>query len=133
MHLTVELMERKVTNMRSPRYCNSMLLSTATAVALALATRSLFAQETTRDLHGTVTDRHHEPLRGAVVQLENETTHSVISYLTGRSGQYSFKRIGGDTDYEVWATYHGVRSKQRELDRFGVKHTPRIDLVVDLH
>jgi hypothetical protein len=118
--------------MRAHRSCRSILLGAVLAAGLALLAQPLGAQQTTRDLSGTVTDRGREPLRGAVVQLENERTHAVISYITGRSGEYSFKRIGGDTDYEVWATFRGIRSKEKQLDRFNVKHTPRIDLVIEL-
>jgi hypothetical protein len=101
------------------------------ALTAAILPHSIAAQETKRDLGGTVTDGH-EPLRGAVVQLEDETTHAIVSYITGRTGQYSFKRIGGDTDYQVWATFRGTRSKQKQLDRFNTSKTPTIDLVIEL-
>jgi hypothetical protein len=114
---------------RTSRSFQGLFLS----VALFAATYPLIAQESVRDLTGTVKDRGHEPLKGAVVQLENEATHSVVSYITGRSGQYSFKRISGDTDYQVSATYRGARSKVKELDKFNVKRKVKIDLVIDLH
>jgi hypothetical protein len=94
---------------------------------------ALPAQQGTRSLSGSVTDTSHEPLRGAIVQLEDEGTHSVISFITDKRGTYSFKRIGSDTDYKVWATFRGIRSKERQLDKFNSKKEAEIDLVIELH
>jgi hypothetical protein len=90
----------------------------------------VFGQPTLRNLMGTVHDRHHEPLNGAVVEIENENTKSVISYITDRNGRYSFKRIDGEVDYRVWCTYRGQRSKVRELSQFDSHHNATIDLIL---
>ena len=90
----------------------------------------LVGQPTLRNLTGTVQDRQHEPLRGAVVEIENENTKSVISYITDRSGRYSFKRLEGEVDYRVWFTYRGQRSKVRELSQFDDHQNAKIDLVI---
>ena len=87
-------------------------------------------QATLRNPNGTVEDRHHEPLNGAVVEIENENTKGVISYVTDRSGRYSFKRIQGEVDYRVWFTYRGQRSKVRELSQFDDRPNATINLMV---
>lgn len=90
-------------------------------------------QATLRNLNGTAEDRHHEPLNGAVVEIENENTKGVISYVTDRSGRYSFKRIQGEVDYRVWFTYRGQRSKVRELSQFDDHPNATINLTVRSH
>jgi ABC-type transporter lipoprotein component MlaA len=90
----------------------------------------LIGQPTLRNLTGTVQDRQHEPLTGAVVEIENENTKSVISYITDRSGRYSFKRLEREVDYRVWFTYRGQRSKVRELSQFDDRQNAKIDLVI---
>jgi len=100
--------------------------------ALLLSSSELLAQRHYRDLQGTVRDRHQEPLKGAVVQVENQNTHSVLSYVTDQSGRYSFMRLQSDTDYSVCATYRGRRSKTKTLSLFDVRLAKKIDLVVKL-
>jgi len=79
-----------------------------------------------------VTDRHREPLAGAIVQVHSETTLSVISYITGRNGEYVFKHLSPDDDYDVFATYRGYRSKARRLSKFDSKPDREFRLVVRL-
>lgn len=75
-------------------------------------------------------DRQHEPLRGAVVEVHSEATGTVVSYLTTETGQYSFKRLEGDLDYTVWATWRGRRSPVKNLSSFDSKTDPVIDLQI---
>ena len=77
-------------------------------------------------------DRHHEPLKGAVVQLQNEQTGAVMSYLTDRQGSYSFKRLLQDDDYKVWATFRGDKSRSREISHFDSKPDKVIALTIRL-
>ena len=85
-----------------------------------------------RTLRGTVTDRHHEPLAGAIVQVHSETNLTVISYITDRNGQYIFKHLSPDDDYNVFATYRGFRSKARRLSKFDSKTDREFRLVIRL-
>jgi hypothetical protein len=80
-----------------------------------------------------VQDRHHEPLNGAVVEIENENTKGVISYITDRSGRYNFKRIQGEVDYRVWFIYRGQRSGAKELSQFDAHPNATINLTVKSH
>jgi hypothetical protein len=99
-------------------------------VPLLLWVLPVLGQHTSRNLTGMVTDPHREPLRGAVVQIENERTHEVVSYIVGRSGLYSFKRIDGDADYHVWATFKKRRSAMKELSGFDSHSSKTINLII---
>jgi hypothetical protein len=72
---------------------------------------------TLRTISGVITDGH-EPLRGAVVQLENQDTHQVTSYLTQNDGRYIFKRIDSHTDFQIWATFRGNKSSAHSISKF---------------
>jgi phosphate-selective porin len=85
-----------------------------------------------RSLSGTVTNQQHEPLRGSVVKLQNQDDQSVITFLIGNDGHYVFKRISINTDYTVWATFRGHRSKTHFVSKFNSKTTPVVDLEIKL-
>ena len=113
---------------------NTRLLAAISGIiGLLLYAAPLSGQPTLRNLTGTVQDRHHEPLNGAVVEIENENTKGIISYITDRSGRYSFKRIQGEVDYRVWFTYRGQRSMVRELSQFDDHQNATINLMVKIH
>lgn len=91
------------------------------ALLIAALLNGAAAQEpasTQRNLSGTVTDPSHEPLRGAVVELQNPANESVESYITDATGHYTFKRLDGQTDYRIWATFRGHRSHTRSISKF---------------
>ena len=98
-----------------------------------LGTAPIVAQQPDRTLTGTVTDPHHEPLAGAIVQVHSETTLMVISYITGRNGEYVFKHLSPDDDYNVFATYRGYRLKARRLSKFDSRSNRDFHLVIRLH
>jgi hypothetical protein len=79
----------------------------ATLFAVQAAAQQADAQRT---VSGIVTDDQHEPLRGAVVELENPATHVITSYITTEDGRYFFRRLDSHADYNVWATFRGHRS-----------------------
>jgi len=112
---------------------NRLLAAVLAVMGLLLCAAPLSGQPTLRNLTGTVQDRHHEPLNGAVVEIENENTKGVISYITDRSGRYSFKRIQGEVDYRIWFTYRGQRSGVRELSQFDDHPNATINLMVKSH
>jgi hypothetical protein len=84
---------------------------------LALAT-TLRAQTDTRTVSGTVSDGSHEPIRGAVVELENPSTHQVVSFLTLADGHYVFHRLDSHTDFRIWATFRGHKSTVHNISMF---------------
>ena len=105
------------------------LLLTAVVLVMIWAV-PLRAQHLTRNLTGTVTDRQHEPLRGAVVEVHSEATGTIVSYITTETGEYSFKRLEGDLDYTVWATWRGRRSGTKKLSLFDISKAKVINLEV---
>ena len=89
-------------------------------------------QSTERTVTGMVEDRQHEPLKGAVVQIESETTNSIVSYITDAAGHFSFKRLSSEDDYKVWATYREHRSQTREISHFDSKSDKSVELTIVL-
>ena len=81
-------------------------------------------------LTGTVTDEHHHPISGAVVQLQNEDSKEVESFVTDRVGHFQFHRISANTDYRVWARFHEHDSKSHEVSKFESKNPVVVELEV---
>jgi hypothetical protein len=75
-------------------------------------------QATVRTLSGIVTDTNHEPVRGAVVELRDESSHALTTYITETNGTYSFKRLDGNTDYVVWVVFRGRHSPSHSISKF---------------
>jgi hypothetical protein len=107
-------------------------IAVAVALTLGCSTALAFAQPAQRSLSGTVTDPHHEPLKGAVVQLHNDVTDTVVSYITGRSGHYQFLHLSND-DYHVWAKFRDHKSKAREFSTFDSHPSKVINLTVETY
>lgn len=107
------------------------LLIILTAVGGLFFITTLYpAQMTERSLTGTVTDGHKEPLKGAVVEIENGVTSGVVSYITGPDGQYTFKRLEGQTDYRLWVRFRGQQSEVRTMSKFDSDKPKVIDFVI---
>ena len=106
------------------------LLIGACSFFVALLNSSLQAQSATRDITGIVTDQNGEPLRRAVVQIDDEETKVVFSYITDRGGKFTFKRVNGSDDYRIWATRKGHRSKAIHLSPFDSHQSKAITLIV---
>jgi hypothetical protein len=104
------------------------------AAGMMLATPPSHAQDlsqpTIRTLNGTVSDTSHEPIRGAVVELRNGKSNEVVSYLTDASGQYNFKRLDGNADYDIWVLYRGRRTPTRSISKFDSHMAKVIDFTI---
>ena len=94
-----------------------------------LATQQ-FPRDPLRSVTGAVTDHSHEPLRGAVVQLEAEDTLAIQSYVTDERGTYRFRNLRPDADYTLWATFRGERSKKESMSKFDRKTDRVIPLII---
>jgi hypothetical protein len=87
-----------------------------------------------RTLTGTVTDAgSHEPLRGAVVQLQNVATNEIVSYLSDPDGHYRFLHLDANTDYRVFADYRDHRSHSHFISKFSSKSDLVVNLPIELH
>lgn len=82
-----------------------------------------------RNVSGRVTDGH-EPLQGAVVQLQDPNNNSIVTYLSDPDGSYHFKRLNGSTDFNVWADYHGHRSAVHAISKFDSHMEKVINLTI---
>ncbi len=94
-----------------------------------LSIQNLIPAET-RTVQGVVTN-NREPIRGAVVQIENRATMQLRSYITQQDGAYHFANLQLDADYQVWAKRGGMESKKQTVSQFNSKKVVRIDLVLE--
>jgi hypothetical protein len=100
-------------------------------VLLLFATlSSVRAQSSTRMVEGVVLDQHSHPVAHAAVQLENDWTLQIRSYITQADGKYHFAGLDGDYNYELTAEYDGLRSHVRKLSKFNSRQQPEIDLTI---
>jgi hypothetical protein len=83
----------------------------------------------TRTLSGIVTN-DGEPIKGAVVQIENCATLQLRSFITQQDGGYHFAGLLFDVDYQVWAKRGAMESKRKTLSQFNGKKDVKIDLVL---
>jgi len=104
---------------RSPRSWSTGRFASGVAAALLLVPAgSPQMTGPVRTLSGVVTDGGHEPIRGAVVELRDDRSNEVITYLTDGSGHYTFKRLDSGADYEVWVIFRGHRSPTHSISKF---------------
>jgi hypothetical protein len=121
-------------NPRTPLVAMALLLGLLPLSALPaqpLAAPEQMSGHTLRTLTGTVTDPHHEPLKGAVVKLQTGDTSNITTYITGADGRYVFKRLDGNVDYKVWATFRERTSKPREISKFDNNMDKEIDFTLE--
>lgn len=108
--------------------CKALLLLSLSATT---ATLSLGQEQHFREVSGSVRDQHGHPLNKAIVQLENEDTHALETYIADGDGAFHFKHVSSDTDYEVWARFNGKESKKFALSKFNDKSSVALRLVVE--
>ena len=102
----------------------------ASLILLLLSRAIGAAQTSTRDVSGTVTDQYGDPLRGAVVQIENSLLLGVRSYITQGDGKYHFSRLSFDVDYRLKAFYRGSEGPAKTLSEFDSSDAKIINLEV---
>src|SRR6266446_7818220 len=81
-----------------------------------------------RSVVGTVTDAYGKPTDGAVVQITNEQTLQIRSYITQNGGKYHFSGLSGAFEYELKASHNGTWSKTKRLSLFSSKKEPTVNL-----
>jgi Carboxypeptidase regulatory-like domain len=89
-----------------------------------------FAQELTRTLSGTVRDQNGNPVKGAVVEVEDQLTLRVRSFITQEDGACHFALLTTYTDYRVKARFKGQRSREKKITMFDSSKHPVINLTV---
>ena len=73
------------------------------------------AQGLARSVRGIVTDRDGAPLVSSVVQIEDEGTLSIRSFITGNDGFYYFLDLSPDRDYLIRARHGNVWGRAKTL------------------
>jgi len=105
-----------------PQHTWIAMVAVCVAVCLMLgalpAAAQLPSQPTERTLSGTVSDPSHEPIRGAIVELRNEGSQALVTYITETNGTYNFKRLDGNADYVVWVVFRGRHSPTHTISKF---------------
>jgi len=98
----------------------------ALAICIALSTgasaqddkKSKKEEATTRSVQGTVLDNEDKPVVGAVVQLKDDRTLQMRSYITRANGEYHFSSLKIDDDYEVEARNNSMTSGPKKISIF---------------
>ena len=109
-----------------------MMLAVAVLAAGNTTAQAQFTRAPERAITGTVQDASHEPLRGAVVQMEEAGTLSIRSYVTDERGEYHFRNVPSTSDFTLWATFRGVKSKTFPVSKFDHKLDRAIPLEIVL-
>lgn len=86
---------------------------------------------TERIVQGTVYDAEDKAVNGAVVQLKDERTMAVRSFITQKDGAYHFSGLKVDNDYQLKAEFNGVGSGWKTLSVFDTRKEPIINLKMD--
>ena len=128
MHYIAALNWPKVCSPEAGSYMRAFWLFTAIFAVVLLAGFDTL----NRTLSGVVTDRNAKPIPHAAVQLENERTLAVRSYLTDEHGEFHFAELSPDIDYDVRAEFDGIRSKTRVVSQFDGHKAARIRLVIEI-
>ena len=79
---------------------------------------------------GIVTDKRGNELPQAVVQLEDQSTLFVRSYITDADGRYHFSGINPETDYTLKARYGKHWSKPHLVSRFDSPKHHNVHLII---
>jgi hypothetical protein len=111
------------------RWNQAIFICTLTAIVIWLS-QSMPAQTASRVVFGIVTDQHREPLRGAIVQIDDQENKVVFSYVTDLSGGFMFRRLNSSDDYRIWATRKSHRSKVVHLSPFDKHQSRPLNLIV---
>lgn len=99
----------------------SVLLAVAVLLMGRTPSQAQYTRAPERAITGTVQDASHEPLRGAVVQIEEAGTLVIRSYVTDERGEYHFRNLSSNSDYTLWATFRGNKSKTEAIGKFDHK------------
>jgi hypothetical protein len=107
-----------------------LALFTVLPIAAPLSAQ-LTGHEHDRNLSGLVTDPGHEPLRGAIVEIQAGEGTPVESYITGEDGRYHFKRLNSEMDYTVWVIFRKRHSKSKSISKFDSKEDKVINFTIE--
>ncbi len=52
------------------------------------------------------------------MELRNESSHALLTFITEANGTYTFNRLDGNTDYSVWVVYRSRHSATHTISKF---------------
>ena len=87
-------------------------------------------QPPARSVSGEVTDQNGNPVKGAIVLIENTALLRIRSYITQSDGKYHFSGLYWDVDYRLQAKYHGAIGRTKTLSQFDSRDAKVINLKV---
>ncbi|PWU07920.1 MAG: TonB-dependent receptor [Terriglobia bacterium] len=108
-----------------------LLLFAFFAVALAIASGSLFGQAFYGSVVGTITDPSSAALRGATVALTNVATGERRQTMSGSGGEYQFLNLVPGM-YRVEVEQAGFKKATRENIEVNVSGTVRADMAMEI-
>lgn len=93
---------------------------------------SILAQSDTgtRSVDGRVLDQSGKVVVGAVVQIEDQKTLQVRSFITQEAGTYHFVGLSRNSDYELSASNDGTSSRSKALRSLDGRKKVVIDLII---
>jgi hypothetical protein len=74
-----------------------------------------------RTIEGLVCSKDGAPVQGAVVYLQDSKSLAVKSYLSDAQGQFHFRQLSMNADFDLWAELNGKRSKTKSISQFNSK------------
>ena len=83
-----------------------------------------------KNLQGKVYDANDQAISGAIVYLKNSRNNDIKTFLSDKDGGYRFAGLSADTDYSVWAAYHGKKSGTKAVSSFDSRKVVYIDLKI---
>jgi len=114
------------------RSCCLFALSVLVGISSGFESHRTGNTDQPRVLSGTVIDQHAHPIPQAAVQIENEKTMIVRTYITDQHGVFHFAELFPDADYDLRAEFDGIRSPKKTLSQFDSRRNPTMKLTIRL-
>ena len=83
-----------------------------------------------KNVQGKVLNGDSAPINGAIVYLENKRNDDIKTFISTADGSYRFADLAADTDYSLWAAYHGKKSGQKTISSFDSRKQINVDLKI---